>query len=345
MSAAPHIDNSSDSARTSATMAAVGQAFTVFIETGFHAGTVQRLSAGSYTLGSELDADIVLSDDGIQPIHLIVDLDPKGLRLEPLQGAVKVQGESDTLEPGGERHLTAPASFKVGDTLIKITAPADSVQSRRRRRIMFAAAGCVMLAVVGFQVANLSEGTGLRDAPDGPGQASMQLIDRPDSPITSSDSTRGTAGAAPTDQAGAPDGDDVAELEPDITLDQAAAALRERLAAEDFADIKVQTAVDRIMVRGEAEPERMDGWQAIRIWFDGTYGRDFLLVATIEPAKNETPPDLAIEAVWSGDDPYLVAGGQRFFVGAHVGDGWTIERIGSDEIRFKRNGKSFSLTL
>ncbi|MGI9498677.1 MAG: SctD/MshK family protein, partial [Geminicoccaceae bacterium] len=78
---------------------------------------------------------------------------------------------------------------------------------------------------------------------------------------------------------------------------------------------------------------------------DGAFGQDFLLVADVEPAEKETPPKLAIEAVWAGDDPYLVAGGRRFFVGAAIGDGWTIGRIGAGEITFKRGDRSFSLTL
>lgn len=121
--------------------------------------------------------------------------------------------------------------------------------------------------------------------------------------------------------------------------------MRERLATDEFTDIEVKTAVDRILVRGETEPERMDEWQDIRIWFDGAFGQNVLMVATVEAVQAAEPPQLAIEAVWSGEDPYLIAGGQRFLVGAHIGDGWTIDRIGADEITFKRGDKSFSLTL
>lgn len=318
-----------------------GSVFTLFIESGLHAGTVQRLTPGIYTIGSELEADIILSDQDIEAIHLIVELDRHGLRLEPLQGAVAIVGESVSLEPGGERHLAFPAAFTISGTSIKITAPKDTVQTRRRMRNAVVAAGIAVLAVVGFQILTPSAS----DPSDGPANALMQ---RPepviDQPAGNGDHT-GMAVDAGAKEKARKDGDEIALAVPGVTLDQAAAALRERLATDDFADIEVKTAVDRILVRGEAEPARMDEWQGIRIWFDGTFGQDFLLVANIEPAEEELPPSLAIEAVWSGEEPYLIAGGQRFAVGAHVGDGWMIDRIRADEITFKRGDRSFSLTL
>lgn len=316
-----------------------GSAFTLFIESGLHAGTVQRLAPGIYTLGSELEADIILSDNDIKAVHLLVELDRRGMRLEPLQGSIAINGESVSLEPGDERHLTSPASFAIGGTTIKITAPKDAVQARRRMRAAVVAAGIAVLAVLGFQVFGSSQSA------DGPALALMQKpASEADGSINDAPSHR-NADTTPEEMAETQGPDESTRTAPDVSLDQAAAALRERLAADDLTDIEVRTADDRIMVRGEAEPARMGDWQSIRIWFDGAFGQDLLLVANVEPAEKATPPKLAIEAVWAGDDPYLVAGGRRFFVGAHIGDGWTIGRIGSDEITFKRGGKSFSLTL
>ena len=309
-----------------------GSAFTLFIESGLHAGTVQRLAPGIYTLGSELEADIILSDDAIKAVHLLIELDQRGLRLEPLQGSIAIDGESVDLEPGDERHLSSPVSFAIGAVTIKITAPKDAVKAKRRMRTAVVASGLIALAVIGFQLFGSHQGV---DAPplafvqeptvEGDG-AAKDMVD--------GQAVEETIATAPA-----------LSPEREYTLDQAATALRERLAADDFTDIEVKTAVDRIVVRGEAEPLRMDDWQSIRIWFDGAFGRDYLLQAEVEPAEKAVPPQLAIEAVWVGDDPYLVAGGRRFFVGAHIGDGWTIGRIGAGEIVFKRDGKVFSLTL
>lgn len=309
-----------------------GSAFTFFVESGLHAGTVQRLVPGIYTLGSELEADIILSDDGIKGIHLLIELDRRGLRLEPLQGSIAINGESISLEPGDERHLASPASFTIGAATIKITAPKDAVQTKRRMLTAIAAAGLTALAVIGFQLFGSQPGV---DAP------ALALMQEPAPEADSAPKEMADGQAVEETVAAAP----AIAPAPAVTLDQAASALRQRLAADDFADIEVKTAVDRIVVRGEAEPARMGDWQSIRIWFDGAFGQDYLLQAHVEPAEKAEPPKLAIEAVWVGDDPYLVAGGRRFFVGASIGDGWTIGRIGSSEIVFKRDGKSFSLTL
>ncbi|MEM7042026.1 MAG: FHA domain-containing protein [Pseudomonadota bacterium] len=319
--------------------------FTLFIKSGIHAGTVQRLSPGIYTLGSELDADIILSDTSIKPVHLLLEFDHRGLRLEPLQGAIAIEGESAELTPGGERNLAFPGIFSVGETSIRITAPQDDVRKRRRVRSMAIAAGAVLLAVVGLQLVGPFGGVG-----DSPTIAATSSLDSPpdmDGQADNGASVQSIKAKADHSSAGADveDGASEAALEPEITLDDAAAALRERLAADGFANVDVKTAVDRIMVSGEAEPARMDAWQDIRFWFDSAFGQDILLIAHVEPAEEETPPLLAIEAVWAGDEPYLIAGGRRFAVGADIGDGWTIERIAADAITFRRGDRSFSLTL
>lgn len=325
-----------------------GSTFTIFIETGLHAGTVQRLTPGMYTIGSELDADIILSDSDVKAVHLIIELDQHGVRLEPLQGRIAIDGESADLEPGGERHLGCPVSFAIGGTEIKVTAPADIAKARRHTRALVGVAGVVIAAVLGFQVMGAFTAPDL-DAPP------PSMIAEEERPAEQPVQLAGSAAEAPPasrtinaleEQRDAPSGsDEVALTVPDITIDQAAAALRDRLATDELTDIEVKTAGDRIMVRGEAEPDRMDDWQDVRIWFDGAYGRHILMVASVEPAEKAEPPKLAIEAIWSGEKPYLIAGGQRFFVGNHIGDGWMIEQIASNEIVFKRGDKSFSLTL
>ena len=320
-----------------------GSTFTIFIETGLHAGTVQRLTPGLYTVGSELDADIILSDPDVKPIHLVLELDQSGIRLEPLQGGLTIHGEQAVLEPGGERFVSAPLTFAIGDTTINVSAPADVVKSRRRTRVLVGVAAMLIAVVMGFQV------IGAFNAPDLGVPPTMADVDaearRSLGPDSNNASASRTINALEEQRRLASASDDIALTLPDVTLDQAAVELQDRLAAADLAEINVRTAGDRIVVRGEAEPERMTDWQQVRIWFDGTFSRDILLDAIVEPAVAAEPPKLAIEAIWSGDKPYLIAGGKRFFVGHQIGDGWMIEHIAANEIVFKRGDKSFSLAL
>ena len=81
------------------------------------------------------------------------------------------------------------------------------------------------------------------------------------------------------------------------------------------------------------------------MWFDGAFGQEFMLVTDVQEEVLKEPPKLAIEAIWLGDQPYLMAGGQRFHEGSAVGDGWMVEQIRTDEIIFRRGDRTFSLTL
>ena len=315
------------------------KAFTLIVESGLHAGTVQRLSPGLYTIGSELDADVVLSDPAVASIHLILELDRNGLRLEPVQGSASIDGESVALEPGGERNLVLPASFTIGDTRIKLTAPQDAVRNRRRVRMAAIAAGALLLAVLGFQLVGAFSGAG----PNSPSAAFEQP--EPASGLNNQQLALANDAGSRTDQPRSERDDLVEASLPSVTHDQAAAELRARLAAAELSDIDVASNADRILVRGAAEPDKMADWQDVRMWFDGAFGQQFIMVADVKEAKEEVPPRLAIEAIWLGEKPYVMAGGRRFHVGAAIGDGWMVEHIGSDEITFKRGDKSFSLSL
>ncbi|MGI9492621.1 MAG: FHA domain-containing protein, partial [Geminicoccaceae bacterium] len=124
--------------------------FTVFIETGLHAGAVQRLEPGLYTIGSEPDSDIVLSDPDVEPVHAILEFDEAGLRLEPARGKVSVHGETGQLEPGDERYLSLPAGFSIGDTAISIRAPKDAVRTRNRQRYAIGAMAAAVVGIIGL---------------------------------------------------------------------------------------------------------------------------------------------------------------------------------------------------
>lgn len=317
--------------------AALDKAFTLFIESGVHAGTVQRLAPGIYTLGSELEADVVLSDPGISAVHLILELDQQQLRLEPIQGSIAIEGEGAPLDPGGERYLSSPASFSIGDVRIRVTAPQDAVRAKKRVRMAAMAAGVALIGVVGIQV------TGILSSPDPLMDQQTADVDRPSEPDAGLDRTDGQAADAAMAMAKAETID--VDPEPFTTIHQAADELRARLRNETLSAIEVTATEDRILVKGAAEPERMAAWQGVRMWFDSAFGQRFMMVADVKPQEKEEPPKLAIEAIWLGEEPYLMAGGRRFEEGSAIGDGWLVERIRADEVTFTRGDSSFSLTL
>ena len=317
--------------------------FTVFIETGTHAGAVQRLEPGLYTIGSELDSDIILSDPDVEPVHAILEFDELGLRLEPAKGKVSVHGETGHLEPGDERYLTLPAGFSIGDTAISIRAPKDAVRARNRQRYALGAMAAAVVCVIGLYAIGPLSGA-FSSAQVGPtsnetnaGAVMEQAV---------SDPGPSEAAAPYSAHRGLPLQPGTEESADDsVTVDMAAAALRDRLTEASLGSIDVMVKQDHLVAKGTAAPELMADWQTVQMWFDGEFGRDVSLVTNVSAEEEIEPPKLAIEAIWAGDDPYLMAGGRRYFEGANIGDGWTIEQINPEEITLRRGDQSFSITL
>ncbi len=317
--------------------------FTVFIEKGLHAGAVQRMEPGLYTIGSDLSADIMLSDPDVLPIHVVLEMDEQGLRLEPAKGSVAIDGETAPLEPGDERSLSLPATFHIGDAVISIRAPKDAAKSRQRKRMALTTMAMMVLGVAGLYIYGPLAGSS--PPPPGSTPATGAALD-------GSETIVGRANAEPLPR---PSTHDAAETEapppqeivpePVITVDMAAAELRGRLASVSLDAIDVMVKKDHLVAEGTAEPLQMRDWQAVQIWFDGAFGRDVPLVPRIDVAEKAEPPELAIEAVWAGQTPYLVAGGQRYFEGKNIGDGWTIEQIKAEQIILRRGDQTFSITL
>ncbi len=313
---------------------------TVFIESGLHAGAVQRMEPGLYTIGSDLSADIVLSDADVLPVHVILELDEQGLRLEPAKGSVAVDGETGALEPGDERSLRLPATFRIGDAAISIRAPKDAAKSHRQRRLAFTAMALMIIGVAGLYTYGPLAGS--FSSPPGTAGA---VLDGSEAIVAKANAEPLPLPSTPVAAEAPPSAALELASEPVITVDMAAAELRGRLASVSLDAIDVMIKKDHLVAKGTAEPEQMRDWQAVQIWFDGAFGRDVPLVPDIETAEKAEPPKLAIEAIFAGRTPYLMAGGQRYFEGKNIGDGWTIEQIKSEKITLRRGDQTFSITL
>ncbi|MGI9435281.1 MAG: SctD/MshK family protein [Geminicoccaceae bacterium] len=317
----------------------------MIIESGLHAGVVQRFAPGMYTIGSELESDVVLSDPDVASLHVVMELDYRGLRLEPLKGPVSVDGETAPLDPGAERNLPLPATFRIGKARISIKAPHDAVRSKTRLRLAALATSTAVLGMVGLFTFGPMAGSvdsvekpvhreDVAQSPTAPDPTTAMAADQTSDPSTIDEADRAVADAALHDVAF-----------DEVTLDDVAGDLRKRLASAALDDIDLVLAGDRLVARGTADPDMMGEWQSVQMWFDTEHAGQFLLVSEVAPAEKQEPPQLAIEAVWLGDTPYLLAGGHRFHQGAAIGEGWVVEHIGADEIKLKRGDQLFSLTL
>lgn len=55
--------------------------------------------------------------------------------------------------------------------------------------------------------------------------------------------------------------------------------------------------------------------------------------------EEKQPSSIAIEAVSRGPQPYLLVGGQKYFVGALLADGWAVTQIEDGRVLLSRNGR------
>ncbi len=322
--------------------------FTVFIETGLHAGAVQRLEPGLYTIGSELDSDIVLSDPDVAAVHAILEFDEAGLRLEPAKGSVFVHGETGLLEPGDERYLNLPTEFSIAETKISVRAPKDAVRARNQKRYAIAGMASAVLFVIGLYVIGPLSSS-FSPVPMSSIADNAATPERMQASVSEPDVAQEEIQSAPktTSPDMSPPSQPPTEAEDGMaaSMDMAAGALRDRLAAEDLDSINVVVRQDHLVARGTAAPEQMPGWQTVQMWFDGEYGGAVSLISEVSASEKVEPPKLAIEAIWAGDDPYIMAGGRRYFEGAKIGEGWTVEQIRPEQITLRRGDQSFSITL
>src|SRR4051794_8127497 len=73
-------------------MAAAQAYYLVKILSGSHAGAEVRLVTGAYRVGRDDDADVVLEDHALAGEHALVTIEAEGVKVEPLMGAVTVNG-------------------------------------------------------------------------------------------------------------------------------------------------------------------------------------------------------------------------------------------------------------
>ena len=129
--------------------------FTLIVECGRHGGVLQRLAPGRYTLGSDPEADFVLSDPGVAAAHVVLELAATGLHgrltVRPEGGTVSVG--SREFSPGSEITSSLPVAIRLAGIGIAFQAP-ESL-NRRRSWIQGGAAAIAGGALAAFATLSL----------------------------------------------------------------------------------------------------------------------------------------------------------------------------------------------
>lgn len=175
------------------------------------------------------------------------------------------------------------------------------------RRGMLVALGSVLLAAVAVLVATQSSGFGVAEGPrDAP--APEARIAAPATPGTADE-------------------------------------LRARIADAGL-DLAVIQDGHHLAVSGTVTQEQTAAWTDVQRWFDGSFGGRSVLSSRVTTASPATPPKFAFQAVWFGQNPYVVdTRGERRYPGAALQGGWMLKSIEGGAITVTRDGKDFQLTL
>jgi hypothetical protein len=128
-------------------------------------------------------------------------------------------------------------------------------------------------------------------------------------------------------------------------IDEAERELKARLASAKLSAARVDAAGGRLAVSGQIGRQDVAAWTAIQQWFDQTYGDHLVLTTTVTVADGKAAPVLQPQAIWYGERAYVVAAdGVRYYEGAVLENGWTIQSIGADRILLSRDGQTTALT-
>lgn len=298
------------SARTDMPMASprMGGALTLSVLGGLHQGVDARIEGDSCTIGSASQCDVVLADGHVAPDHLRLRFHGRQVAVDAVGGDVDVIGHA--LVPRGHGcRVPLPVTLTLGQARIQIHR-SQATTPPMMRWLSIGGAG-VLVLVTAIMFATQSNGFG---------SANVTRIATP-SPVS-------TVAA------------------PQAEGTQALAQLHDRFAQNGLTGL-IATESDRhIEVSGTITTDQLDLWNQTQRWFDGAHGGQYVLTSHVTPAIAAAPPAFSFQAVWFGENPYLIdAKGERRYPGAALQDGWMLKSIAVDGITVTRNGTDFQLTL
>jgi hypothetical protein len=129
------------------------------------------------------------------------------------------------------------------------------------------------------------------------------------------------------------------------TVEDAIKALNARLEAAEIQTLQISAENGRLSATGTLTGQAAAKWTTIQQWFDQTYGSRFVLATKLDaPGAARTMPALQLEAIWYGERPYIVtAGGEHYFTGAVLNNGWVIRDIDQNRVLLVKGGETVAL--
>ncbi|MGO4334129.1 FHA domain-containing protein [Labrys sp. KB_33_2] len=296
---------------------------------GLHEGASLGLDEADYTIGSGKDAEIVLRDAGIAPMHARLRCRGRRVEIEALGGALSL-AKGEILPQGHGRRCHLPLEVGIGEARFRLDLRGRSAMATRfdggtwLRRLLFASGGIVVMVVGASHALNWLPSATAFSSQAHPAEEPQPLPFVSEKPGAQPAVASLNGGANPASRAR----DDLAG----------------RLAAAGFSNLTIGAEKDRLVVSGVLPVQQGEAWRDIQARYDQAYGDRVPLVSRVETGKPAQSPPLTLRAIWFGERPYVIASdGARYHEGAFVTGGWIIEKIGEDDLRLAKNGTTLTL--
>ncbi|MER8383068.1 hypothetical protein [Mesorhizobium sp. M1399] len=277
---------------------------------GLYCGLTGKIALETSLIGSGLDADMIFVEQGLAPHHLRITPLGNSIEVEALAAGFGVEGNGNIA--AGERVVVPlPVVIHVGAMSIlwsvQGVSPAGSIGTPR-----------LSIPVLAFLLLG-SLGIGA---------------------LSAIFSYSGNAGAL---SANSPDAERESKLTNDRADDQttvaAAKDLQDEVDKAGLLNVKIGSAKGVVTAQGTVTSASATSWQNAQQSFDHRTKGAVTLVNRVVIKEEKAPSAIAVEAVWRGSSPYVVIDGEKYFVGALLDDGWTVDRIEDGRVLLSRDGR------
>lgn len=310
-----------------------GSGVTFEVTRGLHGGAKLNLDDGPCTIGSSIDCDIVLKDAGIAPTHVRLRRKGGQIELDAVGGDINLPG-GQVVPMGHGRRFRLPLTVTVGSAEIRLggdgqpqVGPAVTRRSGVAAAALMVAAIAVLIVWNNFSVAQ-AERSNQEDLEGAPGLTQLASLDGTGQDIVGSIQGGQQETSRPVS----------------ATLGQAEQQLRSHLDQSGLGQLDIRSEPGRLIASGTVAKELSAAWTNVQAWFDQTYGGNILLVSNVAIVGVGDVPRLALQAIWYGDKPYIIAAdGARYYEGAFIDDGWAIKQISETSLLLVKEGATIAL--
>ncbi|UVK35608.1 hypothetical protein LHFGNBLO_006419 (plasmid) [Mesorhizobium sp. AR10] len=281
---------------------------------GLYCGLTGKAALETGLIGSGLDADIIFVEQGLAPHHFRMALLGNSIEVEALAAGLRME-DNRNIAAGECVVVPLPVVIHAGAMSIlwsvQDAAPASAIGIPR---LSISVLALVLLGSLGIGA------------------------------LSAIFSYYGNAGALSTNSPGADLESKLSSNRADDQTNVAAAKdLQQEVDKAGLLDIKIGSAKGVVTAEGTVTSASVIGWQKVQQWFDHRTKGALTLVNGVVIKEEKAPSAIAVEAVWRGPLPYVVIAGEKYFVGAILGDGWMVDRIEDRRVLLSRNGRLAAL--